>query len=362
MLPALALLPGLIVVYLLFDMFGGGSSDEDTQQKEGFNTELPVAQAEGVDDKFTEMQRRYGSQSFDAWGEVSAIGAEEEEEEVLVDPRKRGFAELETEEEYEEEDWEEEEDMRQLEEALARNRRLLGGDDYETQETPAEMEARLRREVEAEVARKLAAQNPTPAPVAPAAPAVVEEEKIEVVQKTVAENSVKFNTISSDAEEADKSLIKAMIDQTTKAQDGSRLRFKLLDDVTVSGVDIKKGTYLYGTVVGFGAQRVKVEVNSILYKDQFIKVKLSVFDLDGMEGFYVPASAFREFMRDAAAQTAGTSMQINQNGTSGISGEMLALQALQNIYNSASNAVSGQVRKNRAKIKYGTYVYLINSK
>ena len=49
----------------------------------------------------------------------------------------------------------------------------------------------------------------------------------------------------------------------------------------------EKGTYLYGTVTGFGQQRVRASITSILVGDRFIKVKLSVFDNDGMEGFYV---------------------------------------------------------------------------
>ena len=73
--------------------------------------------------------------------------------------------------------------------------------------------------------------------------------------------------------------------------------------MTVSGTRLKKGTYLYGTVTGFGQQRVRASITSILIGDRFIKVKLSVFDNDGMEGFYVPESAFRDFMKDAGSNT-----------------------------------------------------------
>ena len=48
----------------------------------------------------------------------------------------------------------------------------------------------------------------------------------------------------------DAPLIKAMIDKTTKAQEGTRLRFKLLDDVAINNTLLKKGTYLYGLVTG----------------------------------------------------------------------------------------------------------------
>ena len=49
------------------------------------------------------------------------------------------------------------------------------------------------------------------------------------------------------------------------------------------------------------------------------------------------------------------------NGTGGVSPEIIALQALQNMYQSASSAVSKNIRKNKAKIKYNTIVYLINT-
>ena len=117
-----------------------------------------------------------------------------------------------------------------------------------------------------------------------------------------------------------------MIDQTTKAHEGTRLRFKLLDDVTVSGTRLKKGTYLYGTVTGFGQQRVRASITSILVGDRFIKVKLSVFDNDGMEGFYVPESAFRDFMKDAGSNTVqqNISFESSDGYGTGISTEAIA--------------------------------------
>ena len=175
----------------------------------------------------------------------------------------------------------------------------------------------------------------------------------------------KFNTVQNfDEGVNDSPLIKAMIDQTTKSTDGTRLRFKLLDDVIVDNVKIKKGTYLYGTVSGFGQQRVKANIPSILVGDRFINVSLNVYDIDGMEGFYVPESSFRVFLQNAAAGVAGQQIQFNQGASmsGGIDAENIALQAIQNIYQAASSAISGNLRKNKAKIKYNTIVYLINSK
>ena len=186
------------------------------------------------------------------------------------------------------------------------------------------------------------------------------EEKAEIVEKVKDANSENFNTVSN-TENLDEPLIKAMIDKTTKAREGTRLRFKLLDDVSVKGLKLKKGSYLYGIVTGFGQQRVKANITSILVGNKFINVSLSVYDNDGMEGFYVPESTFREMVKDASANVANQQFQFDTGSSTGISGEMIALQALQNMYQSASSAVSNNIRKNKAKIKYNTIVYLINT-
>ncbi len=185
------------------------------------------------------------------------------------------------------------------------------------------------------------------------------KDTVEVVAKADIQSTDGFNTVA-DEEKLDDPLIKAMIDKTTKAHEGTRLRFKLLDDVVVKGVKLKKGTYLYGTVVGFGQQRVMADITSILVKDKFLKIHLSVYDLDGMQGFYVPESAFRDMMKNAGSAAMQSNISFDSGGGSGISAEALALQALQNVYQSTSSAVSQAIKKNRAKIKYNTIVYLIN--
>ncbi len=68
-------------------------------------------------------------------------------------------------------------------------------------------------------------------------------------------------------------------------------------------------------------------------------------------------------MKEAVASTVqqNISFESESGYGSGISGEAIALQALQNMYNSTTSAVSANIRKNKAKIKYNTIVYLINS-
>ena len=91
-------------------------------------------------------------------------------------------------------------------------------------------------------------------------------------------------------------------------------------------------------------------------------MKLSVYDNDGMEGFYVPESAFRDFVKEAGANAAQQNINMESGGYGGgISAEAITLQTLQNMFQSASSAISNSIRKNKARIKYNTIVHLINS-
>jgi conjugative transposon TraM protein len=145
-------------------------------------------------------------------------------------------------------------------------------------------------------------------------------EKTEIVKKMENDNQDKFNTIT-DETAVDALLIRAMIDKTTRAHEGTRLRFKLLDDVCIKNVKLKRGTYLYGLVTGFVGQRVQADITSILVGNKFIRVNLSVFDNDGMEGFYVPQSAFRDMIKDAGAQVLQNNINLDSGAGSELSGE-----------------------------------------
>lgn len=188
---------------------------------------------------------------------------------------------------------------------------------------------------------------------------ISEEAKAEEVVKKQKETSDYFNTIVSN--EPEHKLIRAIVDEDVKAVDGSRVRLRLLDDIDIGERTIAKGNYLYCTLNGFGQQRVKGTVKSVLVNDELVKVNLSIYDTDGLEGLYVPKSSFSETAKDIASGTVSQSMSFN-DGTSTSTTGRWGMQALQNAYQKATNALSKNIRKNKVKVKYGTQVYLINSR
>lgn len=179
------------------------------------------------------------------------------------------------------------------------------------------------------------------------------------VVKLINKSSDYFYTIAEN--EPEPHLIKAIIDENITAVDGSRVRLRLLDDVMISDCMVMKGAYLYATMSGFGAQRVKGSVQSILVEDELVKVNLAVYDTDGLEGLYVPSSKFRETAQNVASGAINGNMNMNTTGGSNML-QQWGMQALNNAYQKTTNALSSSVKKNRAKLKYGSFVYLVNGR
>ena len=177
------------------------------------------------------------------------------------------------------------------------------------------------------------------------------------VVKKIRTNSDYFNTLAEN--ETEPHLIKAIIDEDIKCVDGSRVRLRLLDDIEIGERTLGKGTYLYAEMSGFGSQRVKGSVTSLLAGDEIVKVSLSLYDTDGLEGLYVPRSSFRETATDVAS----TAMSGNMSVSGGMDNTFTqwGVQAINNAYQRTANAISKNIRKNKAKLKYGTFVYLVNT-
>jgi len=390
--PLVLFVPIVAIAYFSCQMFAGTSTDTGVVT-DSINTTMPDPEGYGLHSKYAEMEDNLiRGNGYTAINELGEAGTEDAEDNVYseneMDRIDREKAEKKREEQQ----------MAALQQQLRESRQHINAyDDHYTGSYSSggqqremerfEEEMRQIQERSRKMARDITEDNsgnsgnggangyaknqPYPNPNGDSQitgydiygnPIYAQQPKkdtVAVVTKADTQSSDGFNTIA-DEEKLDDPLIKAMIDKTTKAHEGTRLRFKLLDDVIVKGVKLKKGTYLYGTVVGFGQQRVMADITSILVKDKFLKIHLSVYDLDGMQGFYVPESAFRDMMKNAGSAAMQSNISFDSGSGSGISAETLALQALQNVYQSTSSAVSQAIKKNRAKIKYNTIVYLIN--
>lgn len=155
--------------------------------------------------------------------------------------------------------------------------------------------------------------------------------------------------------EKENSFIKAVIDEDNKGFLGSRIRFRLLEDIFVGQRKIEKGSILYGQISGFTMQRVDLTIVSVFTKGEILPVHLSIYDLDGMKGLYVPQSVFREMISEMGSNSVqGTQMDMSGSGFFTSIGSKL--------FTSTSKSIANLIKTNKAKLKYNSYVFLIDEK
>ena len=370
MSPAILYFPLLGASYFIFDLFNAEKAevtDKTMQTTEYLNPELPGAKTkgDGIGGKYENMTKAWGKiGDYTAVDNIERDAPEEDKEQYESKYTENDIAMLDEQEknkaktEAADAQAREKEAMAELEKALA-EARLKGhtsvggiGSEGNNEADGTDRTDKTLANGQAEVSGRI-----TTDPNAVKKPS--DEEKPSEVVKKVKTTSDYFNTLAQN--EQDPKLIKAIIDENVKATDGSRVRLRLLDDVEINEHVVKRGSYLYATMSGFSSQRVKGNINSIMVDDELVKVNLSLYDTDGLEGLYVPSSQFRETSKDVASGAVSGNMNMNTSGT-GSSFSQWGMQAVQNAYQKTSNAIGKAIKKNKVKLKYGTFVYIINSK
>ena len=163
------------------------------------------------------------------------------------------------------------------------------------------------------------------------------------------------NDFNAFYKEKENSFIKAVIDENNKGFLGSRIRFRLLEDIFISNRKISKGSILYGQISGFSMQRVNLTIVSVFTKGEIFPVNLSIYDVDGMKGLYVPQSVFRDMIREMGSNSVqGTQMDMGGQGFFTSLGSKL--------FTSTSKSIANLIKTNKAKLKYNSYVFLIDEK
>ena len=378
MIPLIIYFPLLFVGYFVIDLFHTEKAEipDGLATTEYLNPDLPEAKmkGDGIGNKYESMLKSYGKID-----DYSALGNIERNEEDTREEYESKYTDEEREQLEAQEAAKLAEMQRQLQESAQKGQEIAQGgspseEDRIARSKQREQEAMDELNRAIAQARLQAQQSMIPA-ATDTADAGKREGKVEAsdkkktdddeepqeVVKKVKITSDYFNTLCDNDKET--SLIKAIIDENIKAVDGSRVRLRLLDDIEINDIVVPKGSYLYATMSGFGSQRVKGNVQSIMVDDDIVKVSLALYDTDGLEGLYVPSSQFRETTKDVGSGAlSNTSSLTNSSTTSGNSLATWGAQTITNAVQKTSNAISKAIKKNNAKLKYGTFVYLINSR
>lgn len=137
--------------------------------------------------------------------------------------------------------------------------------------------------------------------------------------------------------------IQAVIHDTQTVVAGSTVKLRLLSDVYINGQLVEKDQFVFGTCAISG-ERLTISINSIRDENSLLPVSLAVFDLDGMEGIYIPGA----ITRDAAKQASGQSIQdvqlYSMDNSLGVQAATAGIEAAKGLFSKKAKLIKVTVK------------------
>ncbi|WP_156308897.1 conjugative transposon protein TraM [Sphingobacterium endophyticum] len=156
-----------------------------------------------------------------------------------------------------------------------------------------------------------------------------------------------------------KNSIKACVHdaQTIIGETGVRLR--LLEPAQTPQRTIPKGTIVTANAK-FQNGRLQLKITSIELEGNIIPVEISIYDLDGQQGLYVPYSAERNAVTDIVGNmgnATGSSFSMNSS-----TGQQIASDLSRSAVQGVSGYFAKKVRTPKVTLKAGHQVFLVSKK
>ncbi|WP_276484731.1 conjugative transposon protein TraM [Paraflavitalea pollutisoli] len=95
--------------------------------------------------------------------------------------------------------------------------------------------------------------------------------------------------------------IRAVIPEHQTLVHGATVKLMLMDDVYIRGELIPRHTAIYG-ISNIGGERILINVTSLRHNGNIYPVSLEVYDMDGLEGIFVPGSISRDVSKQSTDQ------------------------------------------------------------
>ncbi|MGJ1435642.1 conjugative transposon protein TraM [Sphingobacterium siyangense] len=148
----------------------------------------------------------------------------------------------------------------------------------------------------------------------------------------------------------DLNAIAAVVHETQTLVSGSTIKLHLSTDAFINGVQIPKGSFIYG-MVSLRGERLEVDIDGVQYKESLFPVKLSVYDLDGIAGIRIPGAITRDVIKQNSDQTI-------QSMSLGTFDQTLGAQAASAGIELGKNLLSKKVKQIKVEVKAGYRILL----
>ncbi|MNY42876.1 hypothetical protein D3C86_1778040 [compost metagenome] len=137
------------------------------------------------------------------------------------------------------------------------------------------------------------------------------------------------------------------------------MRLRLLEPAQTPNRTIPKGTLLTA-IAKFQGGRLQMKITSIELDGNIIPVDITIYDLDGQQGLYVPYSPEMNALTEMAgnmSQTSGTSLMLTQSA-----GQQIAADLSKGVVQGISGYFSKKVKTPKVTLKAGYQVFLVSKK
>lgn len=165
-----------------------------------------------------------------------------------------------------------------------------------------------------------------------------------------------FITAAGNETVTDKNSIRACVYQTVTLSNGKELQLRLLEPMRAGTFIIPANSILTGSAK-IGGERLHITITSIQYADNVIPVEMEVYDMDGVQGIFVPNSDELNAAKEIAADM-GTSMGSSITITDD-AGSQLAADLGRSAIQGVSQFFSKKMREVKVTLKTGYKVLLL---
>ncbi len=137
--------------------------------------------------------------------------------------------------------------------------------------------------------------------------------------------------------------IQAVIHDTQTVVAGSTVKLRLLTDVYINGQLVGKDQFVFGTCAISG-ERLTISINSIRDEHSLLPVSLAVFDLDGIEGIYIPGAITRDAAKQASSQSIQDVQLYSMDNSLGVQAATAGIEAAKGLFSRKAKLIKVTVK------------------
>ncbi len=185
---------------------------------------------------------------------------------------------------------------------------------------------------------------------------IVSSLNAEVLADSIPHNKNFLSVLNTNKRSLQANTIRACVDRTRTLANGASLRLRLLDEVSING-HIYPAHSLCTAIAHIKNNRLNLEVKTIEYKGYLQPIKLIAYDLDGVEGLFVPKLLEQEAVKDIGkglARNMGTSFTFSSSAK-----EQVAAELTRSVMQGASQYLNKRLQQVKITVKAGYQLLLM---